>query len=76
MILLVFRSANSDGGSALTSKASSNLLNYDTYQCVCAVIVSSIWTNRARCILYKKILDLLDEESVSEACSGRTSLKI
>ena len=29
------------------------------------VIVSSILTNRARCALYKKILDLLDEESVS-----------
>ena len=29
------------------------------------LIVSSILTNRARCALYKKILDLLDEESVS-----------
>ena len=29
------------------------------------VIVSSIRTNRARCALYKKILDLLNEESVS-----------
>ena len=29
------------------------------------VIVSSIRTNRARCALYKKILDLLDEESIS-----------
>ena len=29
------------------------------------VIVSSIQTNRARCALYKKHLDLLDKESVS-----------
>ena len=29
------------------------------------VSVSSIRTNRARCALYKKVLDLLDEESVS-----------
>ena len=29
------------------------------------IIVSSIRTNRAKCALYKKILDLLDEESVS-----------
>ena len=28
------------------------------------VVVSSIQTNKARCALYKKILDLLDEESV------------
>ena len=34
-------SANSDG-SALTSKATSNLLNGDTYRCICAGIVSSI----------------------------------
>ena len=39
------------------------------------VIVSSIWTNRAKCALYKKILDLLDEESVSGESSGRASLK-
>ena len=38
------------------------------------VIVSSILTNRVRCALYKKILDLLDEESVSEARSSRASL--
>ena len=30
------------------------------------VIVSSIRTTRARCTLYKKILDLLDEESFLE----------
>ena len=38
------------------------------------VRVSSIRTNRARCALYKKILDLVDEESVSGACSDRASL--
>ena len=36
------------------------------------VIVSYIRTNRARCALYKKILDLLDEESVSGESSGRS----
>ena len=39
-------------------------------------IVSTIQTNRARCILYKKILDLFDEESVSVESSGRLSLYI
>ena len=38
------------------------------------VIVSSIRTNRARCALYKKLLDLVDEESFSGALSGRASL--
>ena len=38
------------------------------------VIVSSISTNRARCALCKKILDLLDEESVSGESSDRASL--
>ena len=32
-------------------------------------------TNRARCTLYKKIFDLLDEESVSGVRSGRASLQ-
>ena len=68
-ILLVVWSANGDS-SALTSKAGSNLLNDDTYR----LIVSSIRTNRARCALYKKILDLLDEKSVSGESSGRASL--
>ena len=40
MILFVVWSANSDGSAALTSKASSNLLNdgtyHSTYRCVCA----------------------------------------
>ena len=35
-------------GNALTSKASSNLLNDDTYRAFLRVIVSSIRTNRAR----------------------------
>ena len=38
------------------------------------IIVSSIRTNRARCALYKKILDLLIIESVSGESSGRASL--
>ena len=40
------------------------------------VIVSSIRTNRARCALYKKILDLLDEERVSGESSGRLVYKL
>ena len=39
------------------------LLNDDAFV---IVIVSSIQTNRAKCALYKNILDLLDEESVLE----------
>ena len=39
------------------------------------VIVLSLQTNRARCALYKKILDLLDEESVSGESSGRLVYK-
>ena len=62
-ILLVVWSANCDG-SALTT---SNLLNGDTYQYVCAGTCVILLTNRARCALYMKILDLLDEESVSGA---------
>ena len=63
-ILLVVWSANGDC-SALTSKASSNLLNDDTYvtDAFVRVIVSSI--RRVRCALCKKIVDLLDEESIS-----------
>ena len=34
------------------------------------VIMSSIWTNRTRCTLYKKILALLDEESISGESNG------
>ena len=62
-ILLVVWSANGGGSALTTSKASSNLLNDDTYRCVC--VGNCVRTNRARCALYKKILDLLDEESVS-----------
>ena len=73
-ILLVVWSANGYG-SALTSKTSSNLLNDNTHRCVCAGnCVISIQTYRARCALYKKILDLLDEESVSGESSGRAGL--
>ena len=74
MILVVVWSANDDG-IAPTSKASSNLPNHDTYRCLCAGnTVSSIRTNRAKCALYKKILDLLNEESVSGESSGRAGL--
>ena len=38
------------------------------------VIVSSIRTNRARCALNRKILDLLDEESVSGESISRVNL--
>ena len=51
MILLFVWSANGDG-SALTAKASSNLLNDDTYQCVCMGICVIHPINRARCALY------------------------
>ena len=73
-ILLVLWYANSDCSALTTSKASFNLLNDDTYRCICASHVSFIQTNRARCTLYKKILYLLNEESVSGESSGRASL--
>ena len=38
------------------------------------VVVSSVQTNRARCALYEKMLDLLDEESISGESCGRASL--
>ena len=38
---------------------------------LCDVILR---TNRVRCALNMEILDLLNEESVSGACSGRASL--
>ena len=38
------------------------------------VIVSSIRTNRTKYTLYKKILDLLEEENFSGESSGRASL--
>ena len=76
-ILLVVWSANGKRcGSALTSNTSSNLLKLmmtltDAFM---RVIVLSIQTNRARCALCKKILDLLNEESVFGESSGRASL--
>ena len=72
-ILLVVWSANGDG-SALTSEASSNLLNDDTYRCVCASNCAIIQTNRVRCALNRKISDLLDEESIFGESSGRVNL--
>ena len=71
MILLVVWSANGDG-LALTYKASSNLLNEDTYRSVCVDNHPPI--NRTRCTIYNKILNLLNEESVSGESSGRASL--
>ena len=38
------------------------------------VIVSSIQTNRARCTLYSKILDLLNKEAFLEKSKGSASL--
>ena len=58
----------------LHSKASSkvNLLNDDTLPMeFCDLILQ---TNRVRCALYMEILDVLNEESVSGAPSGRASL--
>ena len=58
-----------------TSKASSNLLNDDANRLTdgfVRVIVSSIWTNTARFALCKKILNLLDEESISGESSGKS----
>ena len=49
---------------ALTSKPSSNLLNHEFTIVFVQVIVSSIWTNGARCALNKEFLDLIDGESV------------
>ena len=79
MILLVVWPANGDG-SALTSKASFkvNLLNDDTLQMNlcdrnCATVIVS-QTNRARCTLYRIILGILNEESVSGVYSVRASL--
>ena len=66
-VQLVAWSANGDG-SALTSPIT---ILIDAFM---RVIVLSNRTNRARCALYKKILDLPDEESVSGETSGRASL--
>ena len=63
-ILLVW-SANGDA--PFQGKFQVNLLNDDTYRWNCAI-------NRVRCALNMEILDLLNEESVSGARSGRASL--
>ena len=73
-ILLVVRSANGNC-SALTSKTSFKvnlLMTILTSLCDRNCVI--LWTNRTRCTLYKKILDLLDEVIVSGAHSGRASL--
>ena len=72
-ILLVVLSANGDG-SVLIPRLVPILLNDILTDLFVQVIVLSIRTNRARCVLYKKTLDLLDEESVSRESSGRVSL--
>ena len=70
-ILLVVWSANGYS-SALTSKATSNLLSDNTYERPRNSVIFR--TNRSRCTLNKKILDLLEVESVSEESSGRANL--
>ena len=70
-ILLVVWSANGDETVGKCSyfqgyfQFTPILLNEDTYRCVCAVKCVIHPENRARCALYKKILGLLDEESIS-----------
>ena len=73
MILLVVCFANSDGR-VLTSKASFkvNLLNDDTYRWIRATIIVSSFEQTEQGAQYiKEILNLLNEESVSRAHSGR-----
>ena len=72
-MLLVIWSANGDG-SALTSKVSSIYLMTILTDSFVRVIVSSIRTNRTKYTLYKKILDLLEEQNFSGESSGRASL--
>ena len=50
------------------------MIHTDAFVCVIVFIVLSILTNRASCTLCKKILDLLDEESISGESSGTASL--
>ena len=69
-ILLSLWSANGDA--PFQGKFQVNLLNDDTYPMdLCDAILR---TNRVRCALNMEILDLLSEESVSGARSGRASL--
>ena len=70
MILRVVSSTNGDGH-ALTYKASSNLLNEDTYISVC---VGNHPSKQIEQGAYYIILNLLNEESVSGESSGRFSL--
>ena len=50
----------------LLSKGSSNLLNAILTDAFVLANVSSIQTNKIKCALYKKIIDLLDEEAFLE----------
>ena len=70
-ILLVVWSANGDCSVLPRPVPKVNLLNDDTYRWDSATVIV---TNRARCALNKDILDLLNEENVSGARSGRSSL--
>ena len=63
MTLLVVQSANGDGSSVLFQGKFQYMSN-----CNCVILR----INRARCTLNKEILDLLNEESVSGACSGKS----
>ena len=65
-ILLVVWSANGDA--PFQGKFQVNLLNDDTYRWKCAT------SSTDKCALNMEILDLLNEESVSGARSGRASL--
>ena len=70
MILHVVWSANRDGR-ALTYKASSNLLNDDTYRSVC---VGNHPSKQIEQGAHYIMLNLLNEENVSGESSGRVSL--
>ena len=65
--------STNNNGNALTSKASSNvnLLHDDTYRWECASIIVSSFGQIEQSALNKEILDLLNEESISGARSGR-----
>ena len=69
-ILLV---CSANGDAPFQGKFQVNLLNDDTYQWNCAMS-SYGQKDRVRCALNMEILDLLNEESVSGARSGRASL--
>ena len=70
-ILLVVWSANGDGGYSYYFQGYFQFLKRQYTNVFVQVIVSSIWTNAARCALYKKILHLLDEEVFLGERSGR-----